>query len=82
MIFGFFLSKQERRELKEIKQMKKIINAFRYYYFRPPEDFYTLPEEVREKQIKEFENFKALVLFKLVDQWKRMEDEFYTRLKA
>lgn len=55
--------------MKEIKQMKKVICAFNYKYFAPPET------EMSEEAFKKFEKFRNDTLFKLVDQWKKMELE-------
>ena len=54
---------------KEIKQMKKVICAFNYKYFAPPES--VDDEEAMER----FEKFRSDVLYKLVDQWKKMQLE-------
>lgn len=54
---------------KEIKQIKAVICAFQYQYFSP------MNGEVTE----EFEQFRNDTLFKLVDQWKKMEVELARR---
>lgn len=50
---------------KAIKQIKGVICAFEYPYFWSDE--------------KEFEEFRNDTLFKLVDQWKKMEAELAAR---
>lgn len=63
------MDKINRRLLKkEIKQIKSVICAFNYKYFAPLED---LDDEAMEK----FDEFRNDTLFKLVDQWKKMELE-------
>ena len=63
--------KNKNRKLlkKEIKQLKAVICAFNYKYFAPPETI--TDDEAFEK----FEQFRNDTLFKLVDQWKKMELE-------
>lgn len=50
---------------KAIKQIKKVICVFQYPYF--------WDEEAK------FEKFRNETLFKLVDQWKKMEAELAAR---
>lgn len=54
---------------KEIKQIKAVICAFNYKYFAPPET------EQGDEAMKKFEKFRNDTLFKLVDQWKKMQLE-------
>lgn len=63
--------KNSNRKLlvKEIKQIKAVICAFNYKYFAPPET------ETSDEALEKFEEFRNETLFKLVDQWKKMELE-------
>ena len=54
---------------KEIKQIKAVICSFNYKYFAPPET------EMSEEAMQQFEKFRNETLFKLVDQWKKMQLE-------
>lgn len=53
---------------KEIKQIKSVICAFKYKYFCPL-------DPLVEADLEKFEEFRRETLFKLVDQWKKMELE-------
>ncbi|MDE7107236.1 MAG: hypothetical protein K2O39_02840 [Clostridiales bacterium] len=63
--------KNKNRKLlkKEIKQIKAVIGSFNYKYFAP------LETEMSDEALKKFEKFRSDTLFKLVDQWKKMELE-------
>lgn len=54
---------------KEIKQIKAVICAFNYKYFAPPET------EMSDEAMEQFNEFRNDTLFKLVDQWKKMQLE-------
>lgn len=54
---------------KSIKQIKAVICSFQYQYFSPMNGEIT----------QEFEDFRNDTLFKLVDQWKKMEAELAKR---
>lgn len=53
---------------KEIKQIKSVICAFKYKYFCPL-------GELSPEDMERFNEFRNDTLFKLVDQWKKMELE-------
>ena len=61
---------RKKRKLlkKEIKQIKAVISSFNYKYFTPLED-------LTDEALKKFNEFRNDTLFKLVDQWKKMELE-------
>ena len=64
------MRKNNRRLLKkEIKQIRAVIDVFNYKYFAPPET------ETSDEALKKFEKFRNDTLFKLVDQWKKMQLE-------
>ena len=54
---------------KEIKQIKAVICSFNYKYFAPP------LTEMSGEALESFEQFRNETLFKLVDQWKKMQLE-------
>ena len=54
---------------KEIKQIKAVICAFNYKYFAPSET------EMSDEAMEQFNEFRNDTLFKLVDQWKKMQLE-------
>lgn len=57
--------KPHRWLIKAIKQIKKVIDVFQYPYFWDDE--------------QDFETFREDVLFKLIDQQKKMEAELAVR---
>lgn len=63
-------SNKERIKLlkKGIKQMKSVICAFNYKYF-------VSLDNLSDEGLKRFDEFRNDTLFKLVDQWKKMELE-------
>lgn len=64
------MSNNNRKLLKkEIKQIHSVICAFNYKYFAPPE------MEMSDVAMEKFEQFRNDTLFKLVDQWKKMQLE-------
>ena len=68
------MDEKDRKWLKkEIKQIKAVICAFNYKYFVPLDG--DIPPEALEK----FDEFRNETLFKLVDQWKKMELELTAR---
>lgn len=68
------MNEKERKWLKkEIKQIKAVIKAFNYKYFRP------LEKDPKPEDLEKFEEFRRETLFKLVDQWKKMELELTAR---
>ncbi len=68
------MNKQDRKILKKgIKQIKAVICAFNYKYFVPITD-----EELTPEELERFDDFRNETLFKLVDQWKKMELELIT----
>ncbi|MDE6401238.1 MAG: hypothetical protein K2L54_01350 [Clostridiales bacterium] len=68
------MNEKDRKWLKkEIKQIKAVICAFKYQYFLPL-DCNLTPED-----LERFDAFRQDTLFKLVDQWKKMEFELTAR---
>ncbi|MDE6966011.1 MAG: hypothetical protein K2O94_03420 [Clostridiales bacterium] len=63
--------KKQKFLKKEIKQIKSVICAFNYKYFAPLN-----PDEFTPEDWERFNEFRNDTLFKLVDQWKKMELEY------
>ncbi len=69
------MNEKDRKWLKkEIKQIKAVISAFNYKYFVPLN-----ADDLTAEALAAFDDFRNETLFKLVDQWKKMELELTMR---
>ncbi len=65
------INKQNLKFMKKaIKQIHSVICAFDYRYFYP------LEKDPSPEEWENMEKFRNETLFKLVDQWKKMELEY------